>query len=70
MSGIKREAVREINGRVLGYIDFLPNGDKEIRDRVNRYLGKYDKQMNVTKDYAGRMLYRGDQSSMLLQKEK
>ena len=42
MSGIKREAVREINGRVLGYIDFLPNGDKEIRDRVMHIDNKDD----------------------------
>lgn len=70
MSGIKREPIREINGRVLGYIDFLPNGDKEVRDSYNRYLGKFDKQMNVTRDYAGRLLYRGDQSSMLLNYKK
>ena len=66
---MKREAVRDIRGRVLGYIDFLSNGDKEIRDGYNRYLGKFDKQMNVTKDSGGRVLYRGDQSSMLFNRK-
>ena len=40
--GIRRETVREMNGRVIGYVDMLPNGDKEIRDKYNRYIGKYD----------------------------
>ena len=65
MSGINRETVRDVHGRVIGYVDTLPNGDKEIRDSRNRYIGKYDRHMNTTKDYAGRTLYRGDQSSML-----
>jgi hypothetical protein len=69
-SSIKREAVREMNGRVIGYIDFLPNGDKEVRDKYNRYIGRYDKQMNATRDHAGRFLYRGDQSSMLFNLKK
>ena len=69
MIGTNREAIRFSNGRILGYIDTLPNGDKEVRDSSGRYLGKYDKHMNVTKDYAGRLLYRGDQSSMLLNKK-
>ncbi len=69
MVGINREAIRSFNGRVIGYIDTLPNGDKEIRDSSGRYLGKFDKHMNATKDYAGRLLYRGDQSSMLLNRK-
>ena len=63
--GVKREFIREINGRLIGYIDILPNGDKEIRDKYCRYLGRYDKQSDATRDHAGRYLYRGDQSSML-----
>lgn len=65
MTGIKRETIREYNNNIIGYVDILPNGDKEIRDKHGRYLGKYDKNMNVTRDRAGRMLYKGDQSSML-----
>lgn len=70
MNGITRECVRESNGRPIGYVDIFPNGDKEIRDRQNRYLGKFDKNMNVTKDRAGRILFRGDQSSMLFNLKK
>lgn len=69
MVSISRQAIRSFNGRTLGYIDTLPNGDKEIRDSSGRYLGKYDKRLDVTKDYAGRLLYRGDQSSMLLNRK-
>jgi hypothetical protein len=65
MANASRETVRAYDMSVIGYIDTLPNGDKEVRDRANRYLGKYDKHLNVTKDRVGRMIYRGDQSSML-----
>lgn len=65
MNGIYRETVRSFNNRIIGFIDTLPNGDKEVRDSYNRYLGKYDKHLNVTRDSMGRMLYKGDQSSML-----
>jgi hypothetical protein len=70
MNGIKRETIREMNGRVIGYIDIMPNGDKEVRDMYSRYIGRYDKHMDATRDYAGRFLYRGDQSSMLLNLKK
>lgn len=69
MAGINRQPIRAFNGRTIGYIDTLPNGDKEIRDSSGRYLGKYDKKLDTTKDYAGRLLYRGDQSSMLLNRK-
>lgn len=69
MIGINRQPIRAYNGVTLGYVDTLPNGDKEVRDSSGRYLGKYDKHLNVTKDYAGRLLYRGDQSSMLLNRK-
>lgn len=69
MAGINRQPIRAFNGRTIGYIDTLPNGDKEIRDSSGRYLGKYDKKLDMTKDYAGRLLYRGDQSPMLLVKK-
>jgi hypothetical protein len=48
----------------------MPNGDKEVRDMYNRYIGRYDKHMDATRDYAGRFLYRGDQSSMLFNLKK
>lgn len=70
MIGIKRETIREYNNNVIGYVDILPNGDKEIRDSRGRYLGKYDKHMNVTKDKYGRTIFRGDQSSMLFNRKQ
>lgn len=65
MANVGRQTIRAYDMKVIGYIDTLPNGDKEVRDRANRYLGKYDKHLDVTKDRVGRMLYKGDQSSML-----
>lgn len=65
MANSSRQTIRAYDMKVIGYIDTLSNGDKEVRDRANRYLGKYDKHLDVTMDRAGRMIYRGDQSSML-----
>ena len=69
MIGSVRETVREFNGRIIGFIDTLPSGDKEVRDYSGRLLGRYDKKNNLVRDFSGRILYRGDQSSMLLNRK-
>lgn len=69
MIGSTRETVREFSGRIIGFIDTLPSGDKEVRDYSGRLLGRYDKKNNLVRDFSGRILYRGDQSSMLLNRK-
>ena len=62
------ETIREFSGKVIGYIETKPNGDKVVRDFYRRLLGTYNKKLNVTKDFYGRTVARGDFSSMLLRK--
>lgn len=62
------ETIREFSGKVIGYIETKPNGDKVVRDFYRRLLGTYNKKLNVTKDFYGRTIARGDLSSMLLRK--
>jgi hypothetical protein len=62
------ETIREFSGKVIGYIETKPNGDKVVRDFYRRLLGTYNKKLNVTKDFYGRTVARGDLSSMLLRK--
>lgn len=62
------ETIREFSGKVIGYIETKPNGDKVVRDFYRRLLGTYNKKLNVTKDFYGRTIARGDLSSMLLKK--
>ena len=60
------ETIRTFSWQIIGYIKTLPNGDKEVRDFSRRILGYYRKSQNVTVNFAGQILYRGDMSAALL----
>jgi len=61
-----KEAIRDFGGRIIGYVETKPNGDKIVRDFGGRVLGRYIKSQNVTKDFHGRIISRGDNVGMLL----
>ena len=63
---MSRQTIKAWNGKILGFIDEYPNGDKIVRDFYGKILGKYDKAFNVTRDVYGRIIAKGDQSSMLI----
>lgn len=65
---MNEEIIRDFYGRIIGYIQTQPNGDKIVRDFYRRILGRYNKATNTTRDFYGRIVTRGDQSSMLLHK--
>lgn len=65
---MNEEIIRDFYGRIIGYIQTQPNGDKIVRDFYRRILGRYNKATNTTRDFYGRIIARGDQSSMLLHK--
>lgn len=62
------EILRDFYGKIIGYIETDPTGNKTIRDFYRKIKGRYDKNLNVTRDFYGRIIARGDQSSMLLTK--
>ena len=35
--------IKDFYGKVLGYIEDMPNGDQQLRDFYMKVLGKYDK---------------------------
>lgn len=59
-------AVKDFYGKIIGFIETKPNGDKVVRDFYRRILGRYDKKTDATKDFFGRILYRGDNTGLLL----
>lgn len=61
-----KETISEYSGRVIGYIETQSNGDKKVTDYRGVILGYYKKAQNVTTDFSGRILYRGDMSAALL----
>lgn len=60
-------AIREWTGKIIGWLETdTTTGDKTIRDFYGRILGTYDKKLDLTRDFYGRMVAKGDQLSMLL----
>ena len=62
------QTIKDWKGKIIGFIEVLPNGDKIIRDFYRKILGKFDSRLNVTKDFYGRIIAQGDLSSMLFNK--
>lgn len=63
---IQRERVKDWTGKLIGFIDTDNEGNKVIRDFYGKIVGKYNKRLNITQDFYGRTVARGDQSSMML----
>ena len=61
-----QQKITDWRGRIIGFIDLMPDGTKIVRDEYRRILGKYDKRYDVTRDFYGRIIAQGDQSGMLL----
>lgn len=59
------QTIKDWKGKIIGFIEVLPNGDKIIRDFYRKILGKFDSRLNVTKDFYGRIIAQGDLSTML-----
>ena len=67
---IKTDTLRDFYGKVLGTIELESNGNKTVRNFYGKVLGRYDKQKNVTTDFYGKILYRGDYSQLLFALDK
>ena len=64
---IQREIIRDFYGKIIGKIETdTLTGDKVVRDFHGIIKGRYNKRLNVTKDFYGRTIARGDQCNMLL----
>lgn len=61
-----REDVRDFYGRSLGYLERKPNGDVVAHDFQGRILGSYDKSLNATKDFYGKIVASGDMTGGLI----
>ena len=64
---ITRERVQDWTGKLIGFIDTdSVTGNKTIRDFYGKIKGKYNKRLNITQDFYGRTVAKGDQSAMML----
>lgn len=67
---MQEEIIKDWKGRTIGFIQTQSNGDARILDFYRRTLGTYNKKLNITKDFYGRIIAKGNQLSMLLNTRK
>ena len=68
---IQRDKIKDWTGKIIGFIETdSVTGNKTVRDFHGRILGRYIKKINQTQDFYGRLVAKGDQSSMLLAMKK
>lgn len=64
---IQKEKIKDWTGKIIGFIETdTTTGNKVVRDFYGRIKGKYNKRLNVTQDFYGRQVAKGDQVTMLL----
>ena len=64
---IDRTYIKDWQGRIIGRLDLdTSNGNKTISTFSGEILGRYDKRSDTTRDFAGRVIAKGDCLTMLL----
>lgn len=63
---IRTEYIRDFYGHIQGRVEYLENGDKIARDFYGAIKGRYFADENVTKDFYGRIISKGDSLVSLL----
>ena len=61
-----RETIREYSGMIVGYLDHENNGDITVRKFNGQIVGRYYASEDLTKDFYGKILYRGNMAAALL----
>ena len=64
------EILKDFGGRIVGYIETSPNGDKVGKDFYRRIVGYYEASSNTTKDFYRRVVGKGDMLSALVWNSK
>lgn len=57
---MQEDIIKDFYNRILGYIQTDAQGNKKAFDFYRRFLGTYNKQQNVTRDFYNRIVARGD----------
>lgn len=63
---MKEQTIKDYYGKILGYIRTETNGDKTAFDFYRRKLGSWDKKKDITKDWTGRIISKGDSLASLI----
>lgn len=60
------ETIRDFYGKKIGTIETDGSGNKTVRDFYGKILGHYKKDRNVTTDFYGKVIAKGDCCGMLI----
>jgi hypothetical protein len=63
---VKKEMIRNNQGRIIGWIETDHLQNKVVRDFTGRIKGRYKKVSNTTLDSRGKIVGYGDSTSSLL----
>lgn len=63
---MSRQAIKDRNDRVLGYIEPLSDGRLKATDRNSKLLGWFDPHRNVTTDASSRVVAKANVLSGLI----
>ena len=57
---MSREPIKDWTGKILGFVEIKSNGDKVLYDFPGKILGRYNRSLDVTQDFYGRRVGKGD----------
>lgn len=60
-----RQVIKDFHYKIIGFIDTESDGKLTARDSLLRIVGTYDPRSDVTKDFYGRIVGRGNILSSL-----
>lgn len=60
------EVTKDFGGRIHDYLECQSNGDIIVKDFSFKILGKYDEANDTTKDFCGRILFKGNMVASLI----
>lgn len=64
---IERIKVQDWTGKIIGFIERdTTTGNKQIKDFYGKIKGKYNARLDITTDFYGRQIAKGDQLMMTL----
>lgn len=66
---MQEETLRDFYGKIIGYVQTTPSGDKVYRDFYRKIVARYIKASNRTIDFYGRIIGYGDIGTSLLYKK-
>lgn len=64
------EYIKSFTGKIIGKISTESNGDKKAMTFEGQIIAKYNKKMNYTTDFYGKILGKGDLTEAIIYTEE